>query len=85
MKVDIYKSVNSPNRFLTVSTGTDIQDLGLSEEDAKHYQQLEPFKKAMTIDASDKRIALDASKIIENIEAHGYALHSILLQFQESK
>lgn len=83
MNIDIYQSVNNPNRFISVASGTNVEALKLEGDDAKHYSQVKPFRKALSIDVSDKSIALDAADIIGKIEANGYALHGVQFHFTE--
>ena len=84
MNVDIYQSSTNPNRFLSVASGTNVETLTLKGEDSKHYSQVKPFRKALSINASDKRIAVDAKDLISKIQSNGYALHGVQLQFTET-
>ncbi len=76
MIIDIYK-VNS-NSFISVPSGTNIDSVTNSIKN----KQLVIFKKDVDLGIKH-RIALDDKNIINQINANGYALHSVEIEMQE--
>ena len=82
MNIDIYQSTKKSDHFLSVPAGTDLSTIKVSEEEGKTYGEVKTFKKSLSIDASDKRIAIDSSNVIEQIANKGYAIHGAAVQFR---
>jgi hypothetical protein len=61
-----------------------VANLTISEAVAKYFSGVSPHRKALSIDASDRRIAMDSADVISQIQDKGYAVHGIELRFIES-
>lgn len=75
MKIDIYKSVKSGNKYLSVPDGTDVTKLNLPSGFDPDLLSLSPFKSSLDIQPSDQRAALDSADVIQQITDKGYAVH----------
>jgi hypothetical protein len=77
MRVDVYKSVSNPEKFLSVLAGTDMSKLSVAALDAD-YQSIALLKKDVDIDPSVPSTALSSTTIIRDIDDHGFATHDAL-------
>ena len=84
MKIDVYQSSVNSGAFISVRAGTDLNDISVSEDEIKIFGKVYELKKALSIDAGDKRIALNSEHVIEDIEKKGYSIHGTKLQFSEN-
>ena len=68
MKIDIYQSSVNSGAFISVRAGTNLNDISVSEDEIKTFGKVYEFKKALSINAGDKRIALNSEHVIKDIE-----------------
>lgn len=74
--IDTYKSLQKPNNFISVLSGTDISSIEFDSKVRNNYGELKLFK-TITTNPEENRIAFDAARILIDIENQGYALHGI--------
>ena len=75
MKIDIYKSTQNGNKYLSVPATTDVRDIKFPNNIDQDLLRLSPFKTSLEIDISKPIIALDENDVIEQIKEKGYAIH----------
>lgn len=79
MKIDIYKSLSSHTKYLSVPSGTDLAKIKLTDKD---FAEVSPFKSQLRIERGEKRIALDSDAVIDQIEKDGYSIHGSKITIQ---
>ncbi len=84
MNIDVYQSTKNTKHFLSVPHGFDVSKLNLSAAELAIYQKVSTFKRGLTADTTDERIAMNSSDIIAQIKSKGYALHGAAIVFNES-
>jgi hypothetical protein len=75
MKIDIYTSSKSGEKFLSVPKGTRIEALELPDSIDPDLLTLSPFRTRLEIDVNKEHPYLNQENIITQIEANGYAIH----------
>jgi uncharacterized protein YcgL (UPF0745 family) len=75
MKIDIYNSTKTGNKYLSVAKGTKIEELQLPADFDQDLLTLSPFRTRLELDLSKQHPALDQADIIKQIEEKGYATH----------
>ncbi|MPS49153.1 MAG: hypothetical protein E2592_09230 [Methylobacillus sp.] len=78
MKVDIYKSATSSNKYISVKAGADISKVEVPDPD---YAKLIHQTADVEVDESQGHVHYDAALIIKDIEQHGYHLHHVKRNF----
>lgn len=78
MKVDIYKSATSSNKYISVRAGADVSKVDVSDPD---YAKLIHQTSDVEVNKEDRHQDYDASLIIKDIEQHGYHLHHVKRSF----
>ena len=78
MKVDIYKSATSSNKYISVRAGSDISRIEVPDPD---YAKLIHQTADVEVSKEHKHLDYDASLIIKDIEQHGYHLHHVKRNF----
>ncbi|OYW50671.1 MAG: hypothetical protein B7Z34_04430 [Novosphingobium sp. 12-62-10] len=76
MDIDVYQSTTNRDKFVSVPAGSDVTIMFPQDID-RDLITLRPYREGMTIEASDKRIAMDSADIIRQIEQQGYATHGV--------
>ncbi|WP_334107489.1 hypothetical protein [Methylobacillus sp.] len=74
MKVDIYKSATSHNKYISVKAGTDISKVDVPDPD---FAKLIHQTSEVEVDDEQPHVGYDANLIIKDIEQHGYHLHHV--------
>ncbi|MCB5184336.1 hypothetical protein LG201_03870 [Methylobacillus gramineus] len=74
MKVDIYKSVTSSNKYLSVQAGSDVSQLKVKDPD---YAKLIRQTSDVEVTGDVHQPGYDSSVIIKDIKQHGYHLHHV--------
>lgn len=74
MKVDIYKSATSHNKYISVKTGTDISKVDVPDPD---FAKLIHQTSEVEVDQEQPDAGYDANLIIQDIEQQGYHLHHV--------
>ncbi len=82
MKIDIYNSTITGNKYLSIPKGTKIESLELPADFDKELLTLSPFKTRLELDLSKPHFALDQADIIQQIEEKGYAVHGSTLEIK---
>lgn len=77
MFIDIYRSATDSSKYLSVPKGTKLESLEWLEPVDKDILSLSPLRTRLEIDAEKTHNALDAKAIIDQIMAHGYAIHGV--------
>lgn len=78
MKVDIYKSATSNNKYISVKAGDDISKVDVPDPD---YAKLIHQTADVEVDKGQRHLHYDAGLIIKDIEQHGYHLHHVKRNF----
>ena len=81
MEIDIYKSIKNGNKYPSVPSQTDIEQLLLPGDTDPDILTLSPFKTSIKLDPSIPRIALDQEDIIMQINTKGFAIHAAKVTF----
>ena len=76
MKIDIYRSATSSTKYLSVPSGTNVEDLLFPPSIDRDLLKLSPFKTELDVSPEQPRIALDVADVISQIDKNGYAVHS---------
>ncbi|MCB5187471.1 hypothetical protein LG200_05555 [Methylobacillus caricis] len=74
MKVDIYKSATSSNKYISVQAGSDISKLDVPDPD---YAKLIRQTSDVDVTGEVHQPGYDSSLIIKDIKQHGYHLHHV--------
>jgi uncharacterized protein YcgL (UPF0745 family) len=82
MQIDVYHSTKKGDCFLSVPAGTDLSTIQITHEEATVYGELRTFQKSLSIDASDRKVAIDSNNVIDQISDKGYAIHRAVVQFR---
>lgn len=82
MKIDIYNSTITGNKYISVPKGTKIEDLELPADIDPDLLSLSPFKTRLELDPGKTHFALDQIDIINQIEEKGYAIHGSKLEIK---
>lgn len=77
MKIDIYRSTKSGNKYLSVPEGTDVTKLNLPADTDPDLLALSPFKTSLQLEPNMPRIALDQEVVIRQITERGFAIHEV--------
>ena len=77
MKIDIYKSANCGDKYLSVAVGTKLNELELPETFDADLLTLSPFKTRLDIDTSKEHPAIDHEDVLKQIAENGYAVHGV--------
>jgi hypothetical protein len=75
MKIDIYNSATSGNKYLSVPAGTKLESLSLAEGTDPDLLTLSPFRTRIEFDPKRPRVAIDEADIKAQIALRGYAIH----------
>lgn len=84
MKIDIYRSTKSGNKYLSVPEGTDVTKLNLPVDTDPDLLALSPFKTSLQLEPNMPRIALDQEVVIRQITERGFAIHEVKVEIMES-
>jgi hypothetical protein len=82
MKIDIYNSTVTGNKYISVPKGTKIEDITLPADIDPDLLTLSPFKTRLELDLNKTHFALDQVDIFNQIEAKGYAIHGSKLEIK---
>lgn len=82
MNIDVYQSASDSSKFLSVPAGADLKKIPISEEKSKVYGDVKLFKKNISVNAGDKKIALNADEVISQIQTNGYAFHGAKIEIK---
>ena len=74
MKIDMYCSVNSKLKFLSVPAGTDVSKMQFPADFDPDLRVVR-FKSQLEFIPGEHYIAVDAQDVVNQINAKGYALH----------
>ena len=77
MEIDVYQSTKNRDKFLSVRAGSDVTTMTFPQDFDPDLTTLRPFREGLTIEASDKRIAMNSADIIDQIEQKDYATHGV--------
>jgi hypothetical protein len=75
MKIDIYSSVDSKMKYLSVPTGTDVAALQFPVKLDADLRTVR-FKSQLELIPGEHYVAVDAHYVVGQIKVKGYALHS---------
>jgi len=75
MKIDIYTSSKSGEKFLSVPKGTKVETLQLPDSIDPDLLTLSPFRTRLEIDLNKEHPSLNQENILTQIETNGYAVH----------
>lgn len=75
MKIDIYTSTKSGDKYLSVPVGTRVEELALPATIDPDLLTLSPFRTRLEIELKKNHVALDQEDIFKQIDEMGYAIH----------
>jgi len=75
LKIDIYTSTKSGDKYLSVQAGVKLEALEILDTLDPDMLILSPFRTRLEIDTSKPHKALNAKDIVKQIELNGFALH----------
>lgn len=78
MKIDIYKSATSSNKYLSVQAGSDISKVDIPDPD---YAKLIHQASAIDVAGDVHQPGYDSGLILKDIQQHGYHLHHVQRAF----
>ncbi|SNR83638.1 hypothetical protein SAMN05192560_1310 [Methylobacillus rhizosphaerae] len=78
MKVDIYKSATSSNKYISVRAGDDVAKVQTSDPD---FAKLVHQNSDVEVTQGEHHAGYNADLIIRDIEQHGYHLHHVKRNF----
>ncbi len=77
MKIDIYKSAKSGDKYLSVVAGAKLQEIDFPDSLDADLLELSPFRTRLEIDKAKDHSALQHLDILEQIEKNGFAVHGV--------
>lgn len=75
MKVDIYKCVLAPRKFVTLPSGSNLEALHLGKIDSD-YANVTLLQKSVDLSSDEPRAGFSVKDIIREIEENGFSLHN---------
>lgn len=75
MNIDVYISTKNDNKYLSVLTGTNVNQLDLPDDIDPDLLSLTPFKTSLELDLSKPRVGINQEDIHKQITEKGYAIH----------
>jgi len=85
MNIDIYQSACCGDKYLSVKSGTDIENLKLPNDFDEDLLILSPFKSTLKLDINKPRVSLDQCDVITQINEKGFATHGATLKIKIKK
>ena len=80
MNIDIYKSTENDEQYLSVPAGTDISVLDFAEGEALDVSVFTVFKTSLELDLNKPRVGLNQEDIHQQIADKGYAIHGVNME-----
>jgi len=82
MKIDIYKSALHGDKYLSVPSGTNVNQLTLPGDIDKDLLVLSPFKSPLEIGPQFSHIGLDSDNVRNQIRERGFAIHGATVKVE---
>jgi hypothetical protein len=75
MKIDLYVSTKSGDKYLSVPAGSDVNRINLPADLDPDLLSLTPLKTSLELDLSKAMVGINQENIQKQIMAKGYAIH----------
>lgn len=73
MLIDIYQSKKNRGKFIAFKHGTEISEIKLPDNFDQDLSEIIPYKHGISLNEDEPRIALDPTKVINDINSKGYS------------